>query len=603
MSVSSPVEQVLAALHARYAALNDGAAATYIPELAKADPRHFGLALCMGDGFVCTAGEADVPFTVQSISKAVVYGLALQDHGRAGVRARIGVEPSGDPFNAIEFDRRTNRPFNPMVNAGAIAATALVKGADPAERMGRIVAAFEAFTGRMPALDEAVYRSEHATGHRNRAIAWLELNAGVIGGDVDAHLDLYFRQCSLLVTARDLAVMAATLAHGGVNPVTGRRALDSEHVRDVLSVMATSGMYDYAGAWFFDVGLPAKSGVGGGIAAALPAQLGIGAYAPLLDGNGNSLRGIRACEDLARELKLHLLDHRGGMRPALRHTYRGSEVRSKRVRRASMAAKLDRIGRAIIVHEIQGALSFASADMLTRHVLTASDGATRIVLDGSRLTSLDAVAADLLDRLAAILAADRRQLQLVLPAGPDIVLPPVLAAAGGVGSDVDALLEAGEQALLGEAADAHGPLDLAEVDVVRDLDPADRARLQPHLVSVAFAAGQHLVREGEQADRLFLLTAGYVNVLVQVGAGEARRRIGTIEAGGIVGETALFGAGERTADVVAGNPVQGYALSRDAFAALGQSDAALQARLLVVVGASLATRLRRANAEIRALAR
>src|SRR3954468_8889856 len=190
-----PVSDYLDELHRRHKENRSGTLANYIPELTRVDPDLFGIAFATMDGFIYEAGDTAALFTVQSISKAMIYGLALEDHGRDEVLKRIGVEPSGEAFNSITFDERNNRPFNPMVNAGAIAATALVKGADHAERYDRILTTFNRFVGRELKIDEAVYRSESATGHRNRAIAFLELNSGMIGGDVDEHLDLYFRQC------------------------------------------------------------------------------------------------------------------------------------------------------------------------------------------------------------------------------------------------------------------------------------------------------------------------------------------------------------------------------------------------------------------------
>ena len=228
--------------------------------------------------------------------------------------------------------------------------------------MARILALIGALTGRAAAIDDEVYRSEAATGHRNRAIAYLELNNGMIEGDVETHLDLYFRQCSILTTATDLAFVAATLARGGVHPVTGERALAAEHVRDVLSVMTSCGMYDYAGEWELRIGLPAKSGVGGGIMAVLPGQLGIGVFSPRLDEYGNSYRGVRVCEELSSRLQLHLLDYRGRARPAIRRTYRGAEIRSKRVRNSRAAARLDSLGAAILGVELQGNLFFGNTD-------------------------------------------------------------------------------------------------------------------------------------------------------------------------------------------------------------------------------------------------
>jgi glutaminase len=299
------LDQILAPLHERYRTLNDGEVATYIPELAKANPGHFGICLTTLDGVTHAFGDCDQEFTIQSISKPLVYGMALAALGREGVHKKVGVEPTGDAFNAIILDEKTRRPFNPMVNAGAIATAALVPGKTLAERRESVLATFSAAAGRRLSIDEKVYQSELETGHRNRAIAHLMLNFGMIEGDVTEILDLYFMQCSILVNCRDLAMIGATLANVGTNPVTKEHVFETASVQDVLSVMFTCGMYDYAGEWAVRVGIPAKSGVAGGILAVINRQFGIGTYSPRLDAQGNSLRGIKACADLADELGLH----------------------------------------------------------------------------------------------------------------------------------------------------------------------------------------------------------------------------------------------------------------------------------------------------------
>ena len=252
-------------------------------------------------------GDHDRPFALQSISKVFVYGLALADHGRDYVLKHVGVEPSGDAFNSIDFDERNNRPYNPMVNAGALVTTDLVRGKDPAEKFERILDSLRTYAGNESlAVDEDTFEAEMRTADRNRATAYLMRSNGMISGDVESILALYLRQCSVQVTCRDLAVMAATLANGGVNPITGERALPLHHVREVLSVMHTCGMYDAAGQWAFDVGVPAKSGVSGGIMALVPGKGGIGVYSPGLDAYGNSVRGIGVCREISERLGLHV---------------------------------------------------------------------------------------------------------------------------------------------------------------------------------------------------------------------------------------------------------------------------------------------------------
>jgi len=313
ISVRSSTERfrILAALnelHLRYRDCHDGAVADYIPELAKANPEWFGICVVTVDGQVYEVGDYDRLFTIQSMSKPFVYGLALEEHGRDAVLERVGVEPTGDAFNSIIKLDATNRPHNPMVNAGAIATSSLVTGNDPTERLNRLLDVFERYVGRDLTVDMSVFMSERTTGHRNRAIAHLMLNFGMLSSNVEETLDLYFQQCAIMVSARDVATMGATLANCGVNPITGERAISDEYIRDVLTVMYTCGMYDYAGQWAYDIGLPAKSGVAGGIVAIVPNELGICVFSPPLDERGNSVRGINVCADLSRNAGMHLFD-------------------------------------------------------------------------------------------------------------------------------------------------------------------------------------------------------------------------------------------------------------------------------------------------------
>ncbi len=307
-SSTSPFQRYLNDLHEKYRSLTDGKVADYIPELALAQPEWFGICVVSAAGLIFEVGNCDRLFTIQSISKAFIYGLALEDWGRDYVNSKVSVEPTGEAFNSIVLDEQTNRPYNPMVNTGAIATTDLVKGNGATERLKRILDMFERYTGRDVNINVPIFLSEKATGNRNRAIAYLMLNCGMISDRIDETLDLYFQQCSILVNAKDLAMMAATLANGGINPVTQKRAIDEHYVQDVISVMFSCGMYDYSGEWAYRVGIPAKSGVGGGITAVVPKQIGIGTFSPPLDAKGNSVRGIKACQDLSRDFGLHLFN-------------------------------------------------------------------------------------------------------------------------------------------------------------------------------------------------------------------------------------------------------------------------------------------------------
>ena len=302
------IQALVDQLQARYALVDEGEVATYIPELSKANPDEFGVSLVTASGRVFECGHCDRLFTIQSISKPFVFGMALEECGPERVFQRVDVEPSGDAFNAIELQGETNRPHNPMVNAGAITVTALLHAQHGRGAFDHLLERFSALAGRPLRMDPAVYASERATGHRNRAIAHLLLNFGMVHEEVEGALDLYFKQCSILVTCRDLAMMAATLSNMGCHPVTGKTALAMSCVKDVLSVMFTCGMYDYSGQWAYRVGIPAKSGVGGGVVAVVNRQLGIGTYSPRLDRFGNSVRGVEVCSELAMRLGLHVFD-------------------------------------------------------------------------------------------------------------------------------------------------------------------------------------------------------------------------------------------------------------------------------------------------------
>lgn len=294
-------------LHDNYQHLNSGHLASYIPELGKVDPQKFGISITTVEGETISVGDTKHPFTIQSISKPFVFGLALEKHGLRHIRSRVGVEPTGDPFNSIiRLEKKSKRPPNPLINTGAIAMTNLVRGKTPQAGRATIEKMFEKYVGRKLTMDHDVYLSEKATGHRNRAMAHLMLHFGMVEPDIEKMVDLYFRQCSFNVNAADLSVMAATLANNGINPKTQVKAIDEKYVKHLLTLMLTCGLYTYAGEWAFNVGLPAKSGVSGGILAVVPGKMGIGVYSPLIDQHGNSTRGIKVFNELAKSLKLHI---------------------------------------------------------------------------------------------------------------------------------------------------------------------------------------------------------------------------------------------------------------------------------------------------------
>src|SRR5947209_4741847 len=315
-----PLQQFLEGCYQRFRTDNSGAVADYIPELKRANPENFGVSAVTIDGHVYEAGDSQVLFTIQSVSKAFVFAYALELLGLNQVETRIGVEPSGEAFNSIRLTA-DNRPFNPMVNAGAIACSGLICEAKGADAFEAVRQSLSRFAGRELGVDEAVYASERETGDRNRAIGWLLRNYSVIKDNVNEVLDVYFRQCAILVNARDLATMAATFANRGVNPLTGDQVVKPNVVARTLSVMTSSGMYDYAGEWTYRVGIPAKSGVGGGIVAALPSQIGLGTFSPRLDLHGNGIRGLQDCDALSERFDLHILNRSADVRTCVMADY------------------------------------------------------------------------------------------------------------------------------------------------------------------------------------------------------------------------------------------------------------------------------------------
>src|SRR5712671_3475166 len=386
---SSPVQDYLKELHTEFGRLASGKVATYIPELAKANPNWFGICLVTMQGAVYEIGDSAQPFTIQSISKPFVYGLALEDQGRADVLARVGLEPTGDAFNSISLDPGTGRPRNPMINAGAIATAGLISGKTPQTRLKRLLEMMGTYAGRELGVDESVYRSESETGHRNRAIGHMLRNFDMITGDPTPVVELYFQQCSISVTCRDLALMAATLANRGVNPVTGKQALRGEYVESVLSVMGSCGMYDFAGEWLFKIGMPAKSGVSGGIIAVLPGQLGIGVFSPPLDSRGNSVRGIGICNELSRSLDLHVFNRPTPGSSVVRLKFTGAELNSSRVRTTQESQALQEFGAAIKSYQLQGHLTFATSELIIHDMLECIEATDYYVLDLKRVLDLN----------------------------------------------------------------------------------------------------------------------------------------------------------------------------------------------------------------------
>ena len=598
----SPILDYLESLRIRFEALTEGGVADYIPELSNVDHDTFGICIATHDGFVYEVGDSRQPFTIQSISKPLTYGLALEEHGEDAVLAKIGVEPSGDAFNAISLRPQTGAPLNPLINAGAIAACGLIPGRSVEDKTARILDTFSRYAGRALDVDETVYASESRTGHRNRAIGWMLRNFSILSDEPTPTLETYFRQCAIRVTCRDLALIGATLANGGVNPVTGIRAIAEEYVRDVVSVMASCGMYDYSGEWLYRTGLPAKSGVGGGILAVQPGRIGIGVFSPRLDAQGNSVRGIAVCRELAADLGLHLFETSQRAVPAVRLATTRRGVASKRRRSPLAAEHLRNVGHRLRLYHLQGALAFASVEPVIRELMARSSEADCFVVNLRAVPRID--------RAAARLLADARTALLGLGKMLDFTeagacWQPLVDA--GVDreafyADDDFALEHGEDRMLARDwpdRTAEAACALADCALFAGLAPDDLALLEPLLDRRGYHQGQTIIAAGQSSNELFVITEGAVMVSIPTQDGIAR--LDALTSGMTFGELAFIDRSPRSANVTALRAVECRVLTRDTFALLEREAPSIKIRLLENITLGLTAMLRHADRELAAL--
>ncbi len=573
----------------------DGSVADYIPELASVDPDGFGIAVATTDGFCHEVGDTDQPFTIQSVSKAFTYAMALDAVGHEGVEEKVGLEPSGDAFNEISLEPDTGRPLNPMINAGAIAVTSMVEGPDLAGRQKHILDVFSALAGEMLDIDEAVYRSERDTGHRNRAIAHLLRNSAVVDDRVEQDLDLYFRQCSIRVTCRNMAFMGATLANDGINPLTGERVISHENIGRVLSVMASCGMYDYSGGWIARVGIPAKSGVGGGIVGVLPGQLAIAVYSPRLDAQGNSVRGVKSFEAFSKRFNLHVFNTPTVGGQVVRRAYRLSESGSRRRWRAVERDYLREAGSAVSIFELQGDLFFSAVERLSRSLAEHSYART-FLFDISRVGLVDDATEQLLGAVIADLVESGRQAIMYDPKGL-FDAEALNGAAKGVHltQELDATLEDLERRLLAEAG-MHGgtnAVTFSECEIFRDFEPDEIAAVEQLTSEAIFPEDARLCRTGDSAREMFLLAEGTLDVVTRGPADGQLVRLATMSPGICVGDIAVIDGRPRTADIIAVEASRCYVLDLDALAHLEDASPVVYAKLIKNILTINLDRLRR----------
>ncbi|RZL76991.1 MAG: glutaminase A [Rhodococcus sp. (in: high G+C Gram-positive bacteria)] len=560
-----------------------GELADYIPELAAVAPDSFGICIATVDGYVYEVGDTRQPFTIQSISKPFTYAVALADRGPDAVAEKIDVEPSGEPFNEISLDPRTERPRNPMINAGAITAASLIAGPDVDTRFERIRATYSRYAGRDLTFNRSVYESESRTGHRNRAIGHMLRSFDIITDDPDEAVDLYFRQCSLDVTCRDLSLMAATMANNGVNPVTREAVLEPFLVERVLSVMSTCGMYDAAGKWVYEVGLPAKSGVGGGVVAVLPGQIGIAIYSPRLDSHGNSVRGVEACRALSNELELHFLHVTRAARSAVRARYSVSDAPSRLRRSPSERAALDDVGKRSRIYELHGDLLFAGAESAVREIGAVEEDLEVVVVDVRRVDEVSGVSRRMIETLRADLADRRCAIAFVDPAGLlGNTHSDLSGNTGRVFADLDAAVQWCEDILLERhCSTARQPssVTIAEHPMLSTLNPQQLQRFTRDLVTRSYARGELLVHRGDRACGLFLILSGRLSSTVSDQSG-AVHRVMTLSAGMSFGEMTMLLDSRFLNDVRADTPVTVAVLTSERYAEMASEEPKLKLALL-----------------------
>jgi len=605
-----PLATYLQELYSRHVDCTAGEVASYIPELARADPSAFGIAIATTDGRVYTVGDCETPFSIQSISKPFAYALALQDNGLEGVLDKVGLVPTGNGTDRVSLFQESGRPFNPMINAGAIAATSLVRDEAGRPRVRRILDVMSRCAGKPLQIDDAMVASERHSGIGNFAIDYLLRNSGIVGSVLEPVLECYSQQCSTMVTCRDLAVMAATLAGGGVCPTTNESVLDQAIVSNVLGVMATCGMYDYAGEWVARAGMPSKSGIGGGVIGVLPGQVGIAVFSPPLDTRGNSVRGVRVFHDLSEDFGLHLFQATRSGKSLVRRRYDASMVSSKRMRRSLEQRALSEHGRRIVVFELQGELTLFSIERVIRDILALPPNSDWLVFDFKRVSTADWPALDL---WMSFWERNRQRFREVILTGLDAdaglqqyfsaALARKPAALLLAMEEADTALELCEDQLLYDirvSAPGGIPVSLENFDICEGLDDVSINVLRNVLKTRRFKAGEQIVAIGDAADSMFFLASGQVSVTIDL-AGGGTRRLTTCTPGMIFGEMAILERQPRSAVVRADTPVECWELPIADFEHLTNTHPDLKVKLLENFARSLSIRVRRLTDEVRTL--
>lgn len=539
--MESPIQRYLEELLAEVSSNDAGTPYPIHPVGGASNPQDFGVCLATVDGYVYSAGVSDERFSIQSISKPFSYALAMTDHGIDAVDEKVDVEPSGDPFNEISLAPTTGRPANAMINAGALAVVSMIKGSGGKTAPRRIMDFYSACAGRRLAGSKAVFDVEMRNSDRNHSLAYLLSSFGIIDDNPTRVLENYLRQCSVQVTCRDLAMMAATLANGGTNPRTGESALEIDQVERVLSVMMTSGMYDDAGSWVSSVGMPAKSGVGGGTLAVLPGQAGLAVFSPPLDAHGSSVRGVEMCRRLSSDMEMHFVRAATNSKSSVRPGVGIAQLPSRIRRTEEQAQMLERFHERCQITEVTGDLAFAGTESLVRAVSDLDDDVQLVVLDMRQVNEVGSLAVQMLGDLERGLAAAGRKLVLIesrglldgTPLAVESRVPIFLSRGGAVEYCENQLLGA-----YGTDIGEPGRVQASESPALAPLEESQRTRLVSYMEPRIHADGDIIRRVGQRFGGVHFIVSGQVNTIVTGHQGD-RVRLNTLSAGMTFGELAL----------------------------------------------------------------
>ncbi|WP_026819067.1 glutaminase A [Arthrobacter castelli] len=591
--MESPIESYLRTLHAEIREMKNGTPYSAVPAMADVDPDNFGICLATVDGYVYEVGDTRKKFTLQSISKPFTYALALEDLGLEAVDRKVDVEPSGNSFTEISLAEGTGRPANAMINAGALAATGLIKGSGGRTSIKRIISTYSDFAGRDLAASERIFQAELRKSDRNHALAYLLSSFDIIEDNPTSVLEDYLRQCSVQVTCRDLSIMAATLANAGHNPLTDKQVVDIGTVERVLSVMMTSGMYDDAGAWVSNVGMPAKSGVGGGTIAVLPGQVGLAVFSPPLDEHGASVRGLATCQQLSTEMEMHFVRSARAGRNAIRASYDITDAPSGIRRNEEAAGSLSEHGHRARVIELNGDLLFAGTESMVREISSLNNDVELVILDLRRVDEVGGVALRMLSRIEKSLAAAGRELVLIDGEGT------LAGAFADAGHEVPAFesrtasVEFAENRLIskyGNGLNLPGCVPVVDSPALSPLNPHDAEALAARMEPKTYDDGDIVRRVGQRFGGVFFIVSGRISTIA-TGPHRQRVKLTTLGPGMTFGELALGSEDRQETTEKADGPVELMVLSADAIDELKAADPRLAVELWMALTRDAYTRV------------